>query len=172
MNSGSEALRRLADAAQPSASQVETSAVRIFENSFQRIVGHRVDGEVAPSQISDDVLQEDHLVGTTSVRVGPVAAKRRDLVRNAVSNHGDRSVLKTRGNRLREDTHQHIRTRRGAEVPIVRRPPEHRIAHASAHDPGAMPVLCERSGERTRRHRYIDRESVHGRAYGRSTALL
>ena len=112
------------------------------------VVGHGVDGKVAPLQVFGDVGDEAHAVGMAVVGIGALLAEGGDLHGLAVHHSGDGAMggaSLVHGNaQLAQGGARLLPVGRRADVNVVRGRAAQRVAHPAAYHPGLKPGFLER----------------------------
>jgi hypothetical protein len=85
----------LADGTQNAAFQIPRAVERVDQSVREHVVSDGIDREIAPRQITFDIADEEHGVGTAAVAVCPFAAQRRDFVLPVLHQHRHGAVRET-----------------------------------------------------------------------------
>ena len=109
---------------------------RIATLKCDRIEQQAIDREIAALHILGRIRREPNRIRSPSIRVRSIAAKRRDLCRDAppvyLIDHQDHAEVRADSLRARKRLLHDIRSRRGRDVEVLRRAPEQQVAHATA----------------------------------------
>ena len=118
-------------------------AVERVEKAALRVVGHRVDREVASCEVTTHVIDELDTVRMAQVRVAGLHAIGRDLHRTAADHHGNRAMLDAGAMHLEaggaEEPVDLLPTGVTAHVDVMGGRATNGVANPSAHDPGLIP---------------------------------
>ena len=124
--------------------QILAAVEQIHQPALRRI-GHGVDGKIPPGKVCGQAFGKAHAVRVAAVAVGCLYAERCHLIGLPALQHGYRPVLQAGCPHAlaRKQGHHLLRQGAGADVPIVRRGPAQRIAHAAAHHIGLVPAALQ-----------------------------
>ena len=152
----------ITDGADDADLEVIGTAERIAKTARGRI-RHRVDGEIAPREVLGNIFREFDRVGTPPVGVVAVDAVGGDLEGHTLDDDGHGAVLFACQDRVEisEDRLDFIGRRRGGDVVVVQRTPEHSIAHRPADDVSLVAERFEFSQSEIDRTRQVHIKLYH-----------